>query len=399
MEKKPRIEIDTKKINNVITLSNKILKIFYAVLVCGIIVLVTLISKEWHIIDFLLNLITLLLPLFIGYVIAWLLHPIVTKLQQKGIKRIYGTIIVYLAFIIIVYLFIRMLIPSITNQLNDLVSTIPGVVKSIQGFIDNIFDSFKNIEGVNFAKIQENLYIAVENYSVSLTEDLPTAIISLITSLFSGLGTFFISLVLGFYMLINFNTFSSKFITIIPKKYRYEIGTLISEISFQLKNFVNGTLLTSLIICIASYIGFAIIGIEAPLLFGIFCGITNIIPYVGPYVGAAPAVVVAFSMDPTAGVITLIYILIVQGIEGNIINPLIMSRTMKLHPITIIVSLIVFGSLFGIVGMILATPIVAFIKILFQFFANKFGWTDYMYDTDALASKKTIISKSKKQKA
>ena len=114
-------------------------------------------------------------------------------------------------------------------------------------------------------------------------------------------------------------------------------------------------------------------GLKSALLFGLFCGITNIIPYVGPYLGAAPALIVGFSQGTPIGIGVLITVVIVQTIEGNILNPIVMSKTMKLHPVTIIIVLLVFEHFWGILGMILATPIIATIKVIFEYFNEKYG--------------------------
>ena len=129
------------------------------------------------------------------------------------------------------------------------------------------------------------------------------------------------------------------------------------------------------LVFVVSTIGFFISGLKAPLLFGLFCGITDIIPYLGPYIGGIPAVVVGFSQSPITGIITLIAIVIVQFIEGNLLQPLIMSKQLKLHPVTIMLGLLIFGYFFGIVGMVVATPAIAAIKVIFTFFDEKYHIT------------------------
>jgi predicted PurR-regulated permease PerM len=143
------------------------------------------------------------------------------------------------------------------------------------------------------------------------------------------------------------------------------------------RSFVNGTLALATLIFVLCAIGFSIAGLKGAILFAFFCGITNIIPYIGPYIGAAPALIVAFSQGTGIGIAVLIIILIIQGIEGNLLQPIVMSRTMKLSPVTVIVALLVFGHFWGVLGMILSTPIVAVAKALFVFFNNKFDILKY----------------------
>ena len=146
----------------------------------------------------------------------------------------------------------------------------------------------------------------------------------------------------------------------------------------MLRNYVNGTLLSCLFVMILSLIGFLISGVSSPLLFAIFCAITNLIPYFGPYIGGIPVVAVGFAMNPYVGLGCLITVLIVQILEGNILNPLIVGKAVSLHPITLMLSLLVFEYFFGILGMVIAVPIVATLKIIYLFFEDKYHFINKM---------------------
>ena len=154
---------------------------------------------------------------------------------------------------------------------------------------------------------------------------------------------------------------------------------MLGKINETLYSFVSGTLWLSLLLFIVSVIGFSIIGLNASILIAFVCVVTNLIPYIGPYMGAAVAGILGFAQGPAIGIITLIFIFIVQMLEGNILQPLVMSKKMNLSPITIIISLLIFENLFGILGMIIATPVVALLKIIYVFLDEKFdifGFTD-----------------------
>jgi predicted PurR-regulated permease PerM len=125
-------------------------------------------------------------------------------------------------------------------------------------------------------------------------------------------------------------------------------------------------------VLVCDTIGFTIVGLEAPLLFGVFCGLTDLIPYIGPYIGGAAAVVVGFSQGPVIGISVLIICIIVQLVENYILQPVVMSKAMQLHPVTIIVGLLIFGHFFGIIGMIIATPCIALLKVIYRFIVNKY---------------------------
>ena len=193
----------------------------------------------------------------------------------------------------------------------------------------------------------------------------------------SGIGKIAISLVLGFYILFDFDKVSKGFLNLFPKKARRDVVYLLEKLDESLYSFISGTLWLSILLFIVSVIGFSIIGLNAPVLVAFVCVVTNLIPYIGPYLGAAVAGAIGFSQGSLIGILTLVFILIVQTIEGNVLQPLVMSKKMNLSPITIIISLLVFEYMFGIIGMVIATPVVALIKIIYNFFDEKYNFFGY----------------------
>jgi predicted PurR-regulated permease PerM len=191
---------------------------------------------------------------------------------------------------------------------------------------------------------------------------------------FSSVITISFGLVIGIYMLIDFDSINGHLLHLLPEKYRFEASLLITNISTEVRKSVNGTLLVATMVFICDSIGFWIVGLQAPVLFGLVCGITDLIPYVGPYIGGAIAVVVGFAQSPLIGFLTLIVAVVVQLIENNILQPIVMSKTMKLHPVTIIVGLLIFEHFFGVIGMILCTPCIALVKVVWKFFKEKYNW-------------------------
>ena len=114
-----------------------------------------------------------------------------------------------------------------------------------------------------------------------------------------------------------------------------------------------------------------------PVLFALFCAITNIIPYIGPYIGATPAVLVAYSQGPLVGTLVLIFIIVYQLVDGNILHPIVIGKQTDLHPVTVMISLLIFGHFFGIPGMVVATPVVAVLKVIYVFLDEKFDFFGY----------------------
>lgn len=374
---KEKKEINYTSLNNVINISEKLLKIAYIFVIVVGVYAVTILFKELKIFDFLLVILKLISPVFIGVLVAWLLDPFVKWLRKKGIRRGIGTTLAYVTIIGGVILVIIGMIPILRNQIADFAKLIPSVIDVIKTWIESIFINLNKIEGFDALAVKNSIFTAIEKFGNGLTEGLPNSAFNIIKSTFSGVGNVIIGLIIGFYFLLGFENVDDTLITLLPKKYHKEARKLADDVNVSLRSFVSGALLDCTFVFLITSLGLAIIGLEAPLLFGLFCGITNIIPYVGPYIGGIPAVVVGFSQGPLVGILTLIIIVVIQFLEGNLLQPLIMSKTTKLHPVTIMVGLLIFGHFFGILGMVISTPLISALKAIFNHFNEKYDIITY----------------------
>ncbi len=384
MDKKKTVKklkgLDFKKLNNAIGVGKKILSILYILLIILLIYIGILVLKEFNVLPAILKILSVISPLFIGFLIAWLLNPLVTKLTDKGLNRSVSVILIFALMIIFLYLFILLAVPAMANQIKDIVGTIPTILSDLKSWVENIFDKIADLSLENLDTTKTHFFESIEKIGTNLQTNLPQTALNLISSMASGLGKILLSFIVGFYMLFNFNTVSSGFVKLLPKKWRKDADQLLSQISTTTYDYVKGTLVISFMLMIVSLIGFAIIGLKAPLLIAMFCALTNLIPYIGPYMGAAVAALVGFSQSSVVGILTLVFIFIVQTLEGNFLTPLFMSKKMNLHPVTILISLLIFEHFFGIIGMVIATPVTALLKIIFNFFDEKFQFFEYTKD-------------------
>lgn len=366
-------KIDSKKLNELISFSRNVVKILYVLLiVLGVYSLIRL-TKEIRIFDFLLTLLKVISPLFIGFVIAWLFDPFVKFLQKKGIRRSIGTTITYLILIGFIIIVMGGLIPLLSEQLNEFIKVIPNIIDNSKSIIDQCVEKLSIIDGLDVDAFKRELFEKIVVFSTNLTSELPSFLVVFVKNLFSGMGSIIVGLVIGFYLLLSFDNINDTIITLFPKKIQRNMNEIIYEVNTSLRKFVIGAMLDALLIFIVSSIGFGVVGLKAPFLFALFCALTNIIPYAGPYIGGIPAVIVGFSQSTTIGILTLVIIVVVQFLEGNFIQPMVMSKTTKLHPVTIMIGLLVFGHFWGILGMFVSTPIIASCKAIFTYFDDKYN--------------------------
>ena len=364
-------EIDITSLNVILKTGKKLINIGYFMAILALIILGTFLLKEWKILVFIKEFLIVISPIFIGILIAWLFDPFVRWLQRKGIRRWIGTLITYILFIGVLAVIIGAIVPVISEQINDLVNSLPTVFDKVEVWINDVFYKLDKIEAFDASSAKDSLFSQLELFSNNLINSLPSIAVNVVKSVFSGLGTFLIGLIIGFFLLVSFNE-KGTMISFLPKKIRKSTGELLDEVDDSLRSVVTGTIIDCTGIFLITSFGLWLVGLRSPLLFGLFCGITNIIPYAGPYIGGAPAVIVGFSMSPTIGILTLIVIAVIQGIEGNILQPMIMSKATKIHPVTIIIGLLIFGHFWGIIGMIVATPIIMAVKTIFIFYNERY---------------------------
>ena len=378
MKNEDKNKLDYKQINETIKLSKHILHVIQIFVTLAALYVGVLLLKHFNIFPIIFNILRIMSPLFIGMFIAWLFNPIVKALRKKGIRRGLGTGIIYVVFLGLLILIISLIIPILTDQTTNLVNMIPNIVSDLKEWITSIIDRLGTTEGLDAAAIKTDIFSSIEEIAKDLTTSLPDTFVSLIQPFLSGMWSFAIGLIIGFYLLMGFDNVEETLLTWFPKKIREDAHRLFNELNLTLRKFIKGAMIDAFVVFVVTSIGFAIVGLESPILFGLFCGITNVIPYAGPYIGGAPAVLVAFSGGPVKGLFTLIIIVVVQMLEGNLLQPIVMSKTTKLHPVTIILGLLIFGYFFGILGMLISTPTLSCLKTIFKFFDEKYGILNYI---------------------
>lgn len=312
------------------------------------IILSVFIIKYLKIFTYLKLILGILVPLFVGFIYAWLLNPLINKLS-KGHKRNFICIALFLVIITIILLFFYLLIPTIYKEISELSDILPSFFEIIGRKINNL-----------------GLREYIDRGLAFLVDKIPLYLVNLVKGLFKYLGITLVGLILGLYISMDYEKIVKMIDELVPQKFKCIYTNLTKDVSTEVRKCVNGTLLVAFCVFVMDTILFMIVGLDASLLLGILCGITDLIPYIGPYIGGILAVCVGFTESRMLGVVTIIICVIVQSIENYILQPIVMSKSIKISPVLIIIGLLLFGNLFGIIGMILATPIIAIIKVCLE---------------------------------
>ncbi|MCX7745346.1 MAG: AI-2E family transporter [Clostridia bacterium] len=305
------------------------------------------------------------IPFFLAVIIAYLLNPLVIRLEGKKVPRQISILAIYLVFSVLTVTVLIFIVPALINNTKDLISTIPGITNTYQSFFNRLMNTIQSsswpqdLKTTIFREIYEGTQF-VQN----------TAIQTLKWSLgkcFNALTMFFdflLALIIAYYFIKDAEFFRESALSLTPRRWRNWLINTGREVSSILSHFVQGQLLTALIIGSLQAIGLFIVKVKYPLVLGLFGGLANTIPYFGPLIGAVPAVALALIDSPFKALWASIVFIIIQQLDNAFISPKIIEGKLGLHPVTTILAVLIGGEFLGIVGMLISVPLMAVLKVL-----------------------------------
>jgi len=309
----------------------------------------------------------ILSPFFMAIVIAYLVHPMVKQLEGRKISRPVSIIMVYSGVILVFTAVTIFIVPELVNSTKELINTVPDIIANYQGMFNNILSNIRSsswssdIKDVLLNEINSSAEM-IQNYTVNTLKRTMTRLIDSVAIILD----FMLALVIAYYFIKDSLFFRSQVISLIPKKWRKNVLQTGRGINLVLSSFVQGQLLTALIVSIMEIGGLLLLKVKYPLVLGSIGGIANIIPYFGPIIGAIPAVAVALVESPIKAIWTVALFVVVQQIDNAFVSPKIIEGRVGLHPVTTIMAVLAGGEFLGITGMIISVPLVAIVKAIFK---------------------------------
>ncbi|QJC52840.1 AI-2E family transporter [Paenibacillus albicereus] len=301
-----------------------------------------------------------LTPFLIAMVIAYVLHPIVSLLSARRVPRSLAVLLIYAVFCSALAVILMNLIPMVASQVQELGQHAPELTMRAQSLVRDFNHTSFLPESFREAMIR-----ALAGLEKRLAES-TTDFINNIGSMLGAVFLFFIIPFLVFYILKDFEVMERAVIACVPKSHRKPVVRMLKDIDEALGSYIRGQFLVCVIIGLLAYAGYAVIGVPYALLLASIVAVTNVIPYLGPFIGAAPALLVASTVSFKMMVLVVVVNTACQILEGNVISPQVVGRTLHIHPLMIIFALLVGGQLAGIPGMILAVPVFAALKVILQ---------------------------------
>ncbi|HZD17265.1 MAG TPA: AI-2E family transporter, partial [Actinomycetota bacterium] len=304
-------------------------------------------------------------PLVLALIFVYALNPIVTWLQGKGVGRIWGALITYVILLGALGVGLRFLIPVLVDQVEEFTRSLPALLRNAQNAVS---DLLQRVGGEGAGQ-----QVSFDSQAVT---DVAGRLLNLTLGVLNGALVLVLGLILGFYLLVDIPKIQRGIVAMIPARRRPEVLAISEKLGRAIGGFFRGQLLVALFVGIASTLALYIVGLPYWALVGMITGLFNLIPLIGPFIGGGIAAFVAFTTN-TAGegllhlepgwplaIGATVGLLIVQQIDNHIISPNVVARTVKLHPVTVMLALLAGGTLLGLWGMLLAVPTVASIKIL-----------------------------------
>ena len=311
------------------------------------------------IVYFLVFIKTILAIIFVSIMLSAALTPSVKFLQRWKLPRPVSILFVYIALLSVISLAIAMLIPPIAEQIGSIAINFPE-------YWNNISSSFSGFQQVTSEYgVVENFQNGLESLQAGFVST-AQGVFSTLMALFGGIIAFFVILVITYYMLEEENAVKRLLRMVAPTKYIPYTVRIVNKIQDKIGLWVRAQLILGLIIALLSYIGLISLGVEYALVLALIAGLTEFVPYIGPLLGAIPAVFLAFTQSPTHGVLVIILYFIIQRIENIFIVPKVMQKTIGLNPVVSIIAIMIGARVGGAVGALLAIPVTTALSVIFN---------------------------------
>ncbi|MFD2194286.1 AI-2E family transporter [Oceanobacillus bengalensis] len=300
-------------------------------------------------------------PFLIAGLIAYLLYPIVEKLHSYRIHRGLAILFIYLLFFGGIGYLVYRVYPQVVHQVRDLTNNFPEFMSLYQNSIHHLYEYTSFLPETVHDKMDQVIFRIEHSLDALLSK-----LVNGFTRIFDMVVIITVIPVLVFYFLKDYDKIKGFFKKFVPSNYQKKTSEVIHAIDDSLGKYIRGQLLVCLFVGLTSLLIFKFLDLEYALILAIGMAVTNIIPYFGPILGAVPAVIIAFT---TTGQIKLVIfviigIFIIQIIEGNLLSPYIVGKSVAIHPVAIIIALLLGGQLFGVLGMIMAVPVLTIVRVI-----------------------------------
>jgi predicted PurR-regulated permease PerM len=301
------------------------------------------------------QLVTLMLAVLFTVIIAIPLAAAATRLERHGIPRALGALGALLPAIAVLALIVGLLIPPFIDQTNDFVDDVPGIVNDLEGY-------YADVTGQDPGEVGERVEEFVQDWT-----DEPERFIGPITSIgfdVAGiLAAFLVMLITAYYMAVRPQPLVDGLVSLAPPSRRGHVRHVLDRLRTAWIGWMQGVAVDMLVTGVLVFIALSLIGLEFAIFFAILSALLVVVPYFGAIAGAVPPILLGLTHSPGTALVVLAAYVLVQQIESNVIVPLVMSQTVRLHPAVIAIGVVLVAQLFGFVGLFVAVPMLSLLVI------------------------------------
>jgi predicted PurR-regulated permease PerM len=311
-----------------------------------------------------------LAPFFIALILAYLISPLVHRLEVRGLPTPWAILTVYLAFLTLIAFAVLKLVPRLIDQSRAFLGALPAYALQVQRFVGQLEGRIHRL-GLP-TPLRDQIHAAIDNAATGLGDQaLGLLGTGTLMQLIEVAGALILAPFIAFYLLRDMGGFKAHFVRALPRRYRQELLALLREVDAVLSGWLRGMLVMLVIIGALSTLACYLLGLPYPLLLGSWAGLTEFVPYIGPVIGAVPALIVGFSISGGKALQVVIAYVVIQQLEGNLISPNIMGHSLGIHPLVIIAAILIGGYVGGVAGMILALPLAGIVKAVWRFLIDQ----------------------------
>lgn len=309
----------------------------------------------------------IIFPFVLAIVVSYILYPVVAKLEAKKIARSVSIILIYLVLGVAFAISTVFVVPQLISNTKELINKLPEITLEYRSNMDGMVKLIhaskwpEDIKNAIYTELSRGTDMA-ENMILDALRNSLAGFIKIAAAMFDLV----LAMVIAFYFLKDSEYFSRSALSLVPRKWRNGLVATFREINVILSSFVQGQLLTAVIVGFLETVALLLVGVKYPLILGMIGGVANTIPYFGPIIGAIPAVAVALIESPAKAVWTIAAYVVIQQIDNAFISPKIIESRLGLHPVTTILAVLAGGEFFGITGMLLAVPAAAVMKVIIK---------------------------------
>jgi predicted PurR-regulated permease PerM len=305
-----------------------------------------------------------LVVIFLSIILAEAIRPLVSRLQRRHVPQALAVLLIYLGVVVILGGLLWLLLLPVMSEEHSFATQFPTYVARLQQWFAQQEHAFSNNPAV--LGLVRQVSAALAAWAQQLIPALINVPVALLTGALGLLINVVIILTMSLFWLASSPRFKRFLVELFPPDRRDLVSTVMAQMSQSLGGWVRGTLDAMLVIGVLTTLGLLLIRVPYALLLGIFAGLTEIIPYLGPWISGAVAVVVTLftTGNPLTAVWVVVLFLIIQQVEGNVITPLVMRKAVKLDPWLVLAALLVGGKLLGLVGVFLSVPVAAVLQVV-----------------------------------